>query len=167
MARLHLDRLRAHALRHEALGIRIDRPVLRGHGIPARLRSPCRVGRLIGKQCPLERRLNGVENARLVGRQVAAKSRRKASSLSLPSSPDQTMPAEAAALETASRAPCNPRRHQARGPRRRRRPKPGIDACLGHDHAGERMTDQTVGPCCRARARCVASTPACSVVSGF
>ena len=71
MTRLHLDRLRTHALGHEALKIGIDGPVFRGHGIPTRLRTPRRVCRLAGKQRLLKRLLNGVKDARLVGRQVA------------------------------------------------------------------------------------------------
>ena len=45
MACLHFDALGAHALSHEAFEIGIDRPVLRGNGIEARLRPP---GRLCG-----------------------------------------------------------------------------------------------------------------------
>ena len=37
VACFHLDRLRAHALRHEAFEIGINRTVFRGDGIPARL----------------------------------------------------------------------------------------------------------------------------------
>ena len=37
VARLYLDRFRAHALGHEALKIGIDRPVFRRYRIPARL----------------------------------------------------------------------------------------------------------------------------------
>src|SRR5262245_53788921 len=44
MTRLYLDRLGAHSLCHESLQIRIDGPIFRGHGVPARLRPPCRVG---------------------------------------------------------------------------------------------------------------------------
>src|ERR1700720_2787732 len=62
VACFHLDRLCAHALGHEAFKIRINGPVFGRYGIPARLRSPCRMGRLAGKQRPLEWRLNGVED---------------------------------------------------------------------------------------------------------
>jgi len=37
VTRLDLDRLSAHSLCHEALEIRIDGPILRGHGVPAGL----------------------------------------------------------------------------------------------------------------------------------
>jgi len=66
-----LDRLRAHALRHEALQVRVDSPVFRRDGVPARLRSPCRVGGLVVEQRPFERNLDGVENPRSIGGQVA------------------------------------------------------------------------------------------------
>src|SRR5215813_15355608 len=43
VTRLDLDRFRPHALCHEAFEIGVDGPILRGDGIPAWLRPPCRV----------------------------------------------------------------------------------------------------------------------------
>jgi hypothetical protein len=71
MARLNLDRLRAHPLSHEALQVGIDRPVLGGHGIEARLGAPGGVRRVIRGQRLLERLLNRVEDARFLRWQVA------------------------------------------------------------------------------------------------
>src|SRR5882762_9527348 len=50
VARPYLDGFSIHAFGHEALQIRIDGPVFRGHGIPARLRPPCRVRCPVGQQ---------------------------------------------------------------------------------------------------------------------
>src|SRR4051794_11321386 len=72
MARIDLDRLRAHPLGHEAFQVGIDRSVLGGHSIEGRLGAPSGVRRLFGRQRFLERLLNRVENARLLRRQVWA-----------------------------------------------------------------------------------------------
>ena len=71
MACLDLDRLRAHPLGHEALQVGIDRPVLGGNGIEARLGAPCGIRRLFRRQRLLERLLNRVEDAGFLRRQVA------------------------------------------------------------------------------------------------
>ena len=71
VARLHLDRLGAHALGHETLEVRIDGPVLRRNRVPARLRPPRGVRGLVGEQRLLERDLDRVEDARFVRRQIA------------------------------------------------------------------------------------------------
>src|SRR5262249_36806306 len=88
-------RRRAHALGHEALEIGIDRTVLRGHGVPAWLRAPRRLGGFIGKQGAFERSLNGVENTRFVGGQVAGEVAQERLLAQPAIVPDQTMPAEA------------------------------------------------------------------------
>src|SRR3569833_2466420 len=44
MARRYLDGIGAHTLRHEALQVRIDGPILRGDGVEAGLGAPRGVG---------------------------------------------------------------------------------------------------------------------------
>jgi hypothetical protein len=68
---LDLDRFRAHALCHEALKIRVDRPILRRHGVPAWLRSPCRVRGFTCEQFLMKRPLDRVKRLRLCFGQVA------------------------------------------------------------------------------------------------
>jgi hypothetical protein len=72
VARLDLDRSRAHPLGHEALQVRIDRSVLRGHGVEARLGAPGSICRLIHRQRLLERLLNRVEDTRFLRWQIAS-----------------------------------------------------------------------------------------------
>jgi hypothetical protein len=64
VTRLRFDRLGAHPLRHEALEIRVNGPVLRRHRVKTRLRPPRRMGRLALKQLARERTLNRVKRAR-------------------------------------------------------------------------------------------------------
>src|SRR5262245_7641827 len=143
MARFDLDRFRAHAFRHEAFQIRIDRPVFRGHSVPARLRSPCRVGCLIGKQRPFERGLNSIENTRLIGGHVAGEVAQECllTQPSIVAGPDNAgggrrcwKPARERRVVLArigcARCDVNESRNL------------GIDTGLGDDHAGERMARQ-------------------------
>src|ERR1700675_4019483 len=71
VACFQLDRLCAHALGHKTFEIRINGPVFGRYRVPARLRSPCRMGGLAGEQRAIEWRLNGVEDACLVRGKVA------------------------------------------------------------------------------------------------
>src|SRR5947209_14459862 len=71
VARLHLERLGAHALGHEAFEIGIDRPVFRRNSIETRLRAPGRVRGLAREQSLVERLLDRIEDLRLCFRQVA------------------------------------------------------------------------------------------------
>src|ERR1700748_2091153 len=71
VARLHFDGFRAHALGHEALEIRIDRPVLRRDGIETGLGAPGRMRRLAREQRLVKWLLDRVEHLRFRFRQVA------------------------------------------------------------------------------------------------
>src|SRR5262249_15256503 len=71
VTRLDLDRLGSHSLCHEALEIRVDGPILRGHGVPAWLWPPCRVGGFAGEQGLMKRPLHREERPCLRFRQVA------------------------------------------------------------------------------------------------
>jgi hypothetical protein len=73
MARLDLDGLCSHPLRHEAPQIRIDRPIFRRDRIEAGLRSPRRLGSLAGEERLVERLLQpryDLRPARPVGKQA-------------------------------------------------------------------------------------------------
>src|SRR6516165_10195288 len=87
----YLDRFRAHALGHEAFEIGVD---IRS-SVDTAYRPPCRVRGFAGEQGLMERPLNRVETFAFASGKSPAKSRRKASSLRRPSSPSNTMPAEA------------------------------------------------------------------------
>ena len=71
MTGFHLNRFRAHAFRHEAFEIGVDRPILRGYGVPAWLRPPCRVRGFAGEQGLVEWPLDRVQRLGLLFRQVA------------------------------------------------------------------------------------------------
>ena len=62
MSGIHLDRLRAHSLGHEAFESGIYRPIVFRDGIEARLRVPGGDGRLAGQQRLVEGLLDGVED---------------------------------------------------------------------------------------------------------
>jgi hypothetical protein len=61
VTRLDLYRLGAHALGPKALEIRVDGPILRRNGVPARLRPLSRVRGFAREQGPMERPLHCVE----------------------------------------------------------------------------------------------------------
>src|SRR5262249_3303672 len=95
VTRLDLDRFRPHALCHEAFEIGVDGPILRGDGIPAWLRPPCRVSGFAGEQGLMEWPLDRAEHLCLRFRQVARKIT-KASILAEASfAPSNMMPADA------------------------------------------------------------------------
>ena len=71
MACLHLDGLCVHALGHEAFEIRVDRAILGRDRIPAWLRTPGRLRCLSGEKLVRDRPLDGVEDARLLARNIA------------------------------------------------------------------------------------------------
>jgi hypothetical protein len=71
VARIDLDCLRAHPLGHESLQVGIDRPIFGGHGIEGRLGAPRGIRRFFRRQRFLEWLLSGLEDARLVRREVA------------------------------------------------------------------------------------------------
>src|ERR1700722_14744934 len=66
MARLHFDRLGLGALRHHALLIRIDRPVLGGHHVPGGLVLPRRIRNLMGERVGGDRHLRYSHECRLL-----------------------------------------------------------------------------------------------------
>jgi hypothetical protein len=72
VAALHLDGRGAHALRSEALQVRVDGAILGGHDVPTRLRPPGdAVQLLLGEQIEGRRELGRIDNALLIGRQIA------------------------------------------------------------------------------------------------
>ena len=95
MACLHFDGLGTHALGHEAFEIGIDRPVLRGNGIEARLRPPGGLRGLAREQSLLERLLHCIENLRLRFRQVAREIAQERSLVEAPFIPVENLPADA------------------------------------------------------------------------
>ena len=72
MARLQLDRRRAHAFGHKSLEIGVNRAVFRRDGIEARLRMSSGVLRFSGQQRLVKRLLHRIEFARFYRRQIAA-----------------------------------------------------------------------------------------------
>jgi hypothetical protein len=73
MARPHLDRCRAHALRHAARQIGIDGPILGRDCVEARLQAPGRVLGPAGEQRLVKRLLHRVQDLRLCGGPVSRK----------------------------------------------------------------------------------------------
>ena len=71
VARPHLDRRRAHTLRHEAFEIGVDRAILGRDRVEARLRTPGGVPGLAHEQRPVKWLLHRIENARSAFRQIA------------------------------------------------------------------------------------------------
>src|ERR1700674_2909108 len=71
VACFHLDRSCAHSFGHEALEIRVDRPIFGGDRIETRLRTPRRLRGLAGEQRLIKRLLDSVKYLRLRFRQVA------------------------------------------------------------------------------------------------
>ena len=84
-----------HTLRHEAFHVGVDGPIFGRHGIEARLRAQGRLRNPGARQRAIERLLDRVKGTRLASGSSPAKSRKKAASLSRPSSPSKTIPADA------------------------------------------------------------------------
>ena len=128
---------------HEALQIRIDRAIVSGDRIEARLRAPPGLRGLAGEQRLLERLLDRIKNLRLRFRQVAGEIAQERSL------------AETPFIAVEDDAGGGRRRREGLGQRRVvlaciRRPRRHIDkgrdigmhTRLGDDHPGEGMPDQ-------------------------
>ena len=72
MASLHFDSFCSHSLRHEALKVRVNRPIKGRNRVVTRFGAPRGVRGFAGKQALLKRLLYGEENLRLRLRQVAS-----------------------------------------------------------------------------------------------
>jgi hypothetical protein len=147
MARIHLDGLGAHALRHETLEVRIDRAIFGRDGVIAGFRSPGCMRGLTSEQSLLERLLDRIQHLGLSLRKVA----RKITQKSLLGKPSFI----AVELDAGRRR----RRRIGLGQgrvifARVRRPSGNINkrgdirmyAGFGDDHAGEGMADQNRRP---------------------